>query len=141
MDLETKMNIKDQTNICFCDEGYLQNNPLNVENVMNYFMLSDFYDMKSVNQQCIDKKINFLKHRTKKTGVEFILENANKEKDLFIIAKYYRQNTSTTLLGYYYIFKGKIFQAPDLYSVVSSNIQSASHNILNIIGELNEDSD
>lgn len=139
--LESKINLKDQTNICFFDEAYLSQNPLTKSNVMNYFMLSDFYDKKSVNQQCIDKEIDFQKNRTKKVGTEFVLESVSRDNDLFVIAKYYRQKESTTLLGYYYIFKGKIFQSPDLYTVVTSNIQSAASNILNIINEINDDSD
>ena len=108
---------------------------------MNYFMLSDFYDKKSINQQCIDKGIDFLKNRTKSVGTEFVVESVNKENDLFVISKSYRQKESTKLLGYYYIFKGRIFQSPDLYNVVTSNIQSTASNILNIINEINNDSD
>ena len=134
-------NNKDQTNICFYDEAFVYQNPLNPSNVMNYFMLSDFYDKKSINQQCIDKGIDFLKNRTKSVGTEFVVESVNKENDLFVISKSYRPKESTRLLCYYYIFKGRIFQSPDLYNVVTSNIQSTASNILNIINEINDDSD
>ena len=126
-------NITDEENICFEDTSF----PLKKENVMDYFKLSDFYDRKSINQQCEDKNLNFSKDRFKLEGIEYILEESE-DNELFIIAKYFRENGTTTLLGYYYVFKGKIMKAPNLYSILSSNIQSVSLNFLNIFNYINE---
>jgi hypothetical protein len=127
-------NITDEENICFEDTSF----PLKKENVMDYFKLSDFYDRKSINQQCEDKKLNFITERVKFEGIEYSLENDFKDNELYIIGKYYREKEGRTLLGYYYVFKGKIYKAPNLYSILSSNIQSVSLNFLNIFNYINE---
>ena len=109
-------NITDEENICFEDTSF----PLKKENVMDYF------------------KLNFITERVKFEGIEYSLENDFKDNELYIMGKYYREKEGRTLLGYYYVFKGKIMKAPNLYSILSSNIQSVSLNFLNIFNYINE---
>jgi hypothetical protein len=71
-------------------------------------------------------------------GIEFNLEYFNKEKDLFYITKNYREKNKVTLLSYFYIFKGTIYQSPDLYSLLLSNIESLTNNFVNLSNEISK---
>ena len=133
-------NLIDEDNIIFEDSNFYNIHPLRRENIMDYFKLSGFYNKESINQQCEDKNLNFAEDRFKLKGIEYILEEP-KDNDLFIIAKYFRENGTTTLLGYYYVFKGKIIKAPNLYSIISSNIQSVSDNFLNIFNYISDENE
>ena len=133
-------NLIDEDNIIFEDSNFYNIHPLRRENIMDYFKLSGFYNKKSINQQCEDKNLDFTKDRTQFEGIEYIPEEY-KDNELFIIAKYFREKGTTTLLGYYYIFQGKIIKAPNLYSIISSNIQSVSHNFLNIFNYINDENE
>ena len=133
-------NLSDEDNVIFADSNFYFTHPLRRENIMDYFKLSGFYDKKSINQQCEDKNLDFTKDRTQFEGIEYIPEEY-KDNELFIIAKYFREKGTTTLLGYYYIFQGKIIKAPNLYSIISSNIQSVSHNFLNIFNYINDENE
>ena len=133
-------NLIDEDNIIFEDSNFYNIYPLRSENIMDYFKLSGFYNKESINQQCEDKNLNFAEDRFKLKGIEYILEEP-KDNDLFIIAKYFRENGTTTLLGYYYVFKGKIIKAPNLYSIISSNIQSVSDNFLNIFNYISDENE
>lgn len=142
MELDSGESMQNElSNICFRDQNYLNVNPLTKATVMNYFMLSSFFDQKSINKYCIDHSLDFIKQRDHLSGIEYNLISANKENDLFIIGKLYRKQKQTMHLGYFYIFKGTIYQAPDLYSVISSNIQSVSNNLINFIDCLNNPND
>jgi hypothetical protein len=113
---------------------------LDENNVMTYFMESPFYERNSINQKCFDQKIDFINKRYFYTGIEFILDSVNQEKDLFIISKIYRRSyNDTMLISYYYIFKGTIFQSPDVYSVITSNIESIANNLNNILYTINNE--
>ena len=133
-------NLIDEDNIIFEDSNFYNIHPLRRENIMDYFKLSGFYNKESINQQCEDKNLDFTKDRTQFEGIEYIPEEY-KDNELFIIAKYFREKGTTTLLGYYYIFQGKIIKAPNLYSIISSNIQSVSHNFLNIFNYINDENE
>ena len=137
---EEKHMLKDQTGIRFYNEGYLKEHPLNKSTVLDYFMLSPFYDPKSINQQCKDNEEEFtLKTRETKRGVEYVENTITNNKDIFIIAKYNRIYKEQTLLGYYYVFRGQIFQASNLFNLISSNLQSTANSLLNVVNILNED--
>jgi mediator of RNA polymerase II transcription subunit 6 len=111
---------------------------LNEANVLDYFSLSPFYEKSSINQNCIVQKIDFNTKKTQFIGLEFNLESFNKEKELFIITKKFRKNYNTTILiSTYYVFKGTIYQSPDAYSIITSNIESISHSLVSVINELN----
>lgn len=142
MELDSGQTMQNElSNICFRDQNYLNVNALTKATVMQYFMLSGFFDQKSINKYCIDHSFDFIKQRVNLTGIEYSLVSVNKENDLFIIGKFYRKHTQSMPLGYFYIFKGTIYQAPDLYSVISSNIQSVSNNLINFINFLNNPND
>ena len=133
-------NLNDEDNVIYDFPNFYNIYPLRSENIMDYFKLSGFYNKKSINQQCEDKNLDFTKDRTQFEGIEYIPEEY-KDNELFIIAKYFREKGTTTLLGYYYIFQGKIIKAPNLYSIISSNIQSVSHNFLNIFNYINDENE
>ena len=109
-------NLNDEDNVIYDFPNFYNIYPLRSENIMDYFKLSGFYNKKSINQQCVDKNLDFTKDRTQFEGIEYIPEEY-KDNELFIIAKYFREKGTTTLLGYYYIFQGKIIKAPNLYSI------------------------
>ena len=113
-------------------------NTLYEGNVMDYFSLSPFYEKNSINQKCAVQGVDFTTHKFKETGIEFNIEMINKEKDLYLISKNYRKYNECVLISYFYVFKGTIYQAPDVYSVLTSNIQSTANNLLNIMDELRE---
>ena len=104
---------------------------------MEYFYASPFYEKNSINHLCNIQKSDFNTQKIKMTGIEFNFEFANKEKDLFYITKNYREKNKITLLSYYYIFKGIIYQSPDLYSLLLSNIESLSNKFVNLVNEIN----
>jgi hypothetical protein len=106
---------------------------------MEYFCLSSFYERNSINQKCISQKIDFKTKKYGLIGLEFNVETINNEKDLFIISKSYRKSVNDLdLISYYYVFKGTIFQSPNLFSIITSNLESISNNINSLILELND---
>lgn len=104
---------------------------------MEYFYLSPFYEKNSINQNCLIQKSNFNTQRFRQVGVEFNLEHMSKDKELYFISKNYRKYSEAVLISYYYVFKGTIYQSPDIFSILTSNIESISNNFNNIISELN----
>lgn len=105
---------------------------------MDYFSLSPFYEKNSINQICAVQNIDFKSQRFRQTGIEFILDSVNRDKNLFIISKNNRRYQESVVLSFYYVFKGTIYQAPDVYSVITSNIESITNNFVNIVNELNK---
>jgi hypothetical protein len=103
---------------------------------MDYFYLSPFYEKNSINHICNIQKSDFNTQKNKMIGIEFNLEFYNKDKDLFYISKNYREKNKVTLLSYYYVFKGTIYQAPDLYSLLLSNIESLTNNFISLNNEI-----
>lgn len=113
-------------------------NPLTEMNVMEYFSLSPFYEKSSINQACAVQKIDFTTQKTKYVGIEFNLESAKKDNSLFVISKNYRNYNETIPISYYYVFKATIYQSPDIYSILTRNVESISNNLLNVINEINQ---
>jgi hypothetical protein len=113
---------------------------LDENNIMDYFYASPFYEKNSINHICYTQKIDFNSKKFYYSGIEFNIESVDKEKDLFVINKCFRKNfKESTLISYYYIFKGTIYQSPDVYSVIISNVESIAHNFNTIINEINTD--
>lgn len=113
--------------------------PLNESNVLEYFALSPFYEKKSINQLCAAQKADFNIKKFQFKGVEFNLEQVSKDKELFLISKNYRKGYNDTyLIAYYYIFKGTIYQSPDIYSIITSNVESITNNLVSIVNEINK---
>ena len=142
--IEELLNNKTKLNDSYFDPNFIKKNgALNKNNYMNYFMESSFYDMKSINQQCFEKKKKFKDFHEKKTGIEYIKQNPIND-NIFIIKEYFRKKinnksdkTEAIFTGIYYIFNGVIYKSPDIYTVVSNDIQNISNNMLNIISFLN----
>ena len=105
---------------------------------MDYFSMSPFYEKNSINYKCFVQNLDFNAQKFRMIGIEFNLEYFNKEKDLFYITKNEREKNKITLLSYYYVFKGTIYQSPDLYSLLLSNVESLTDNFINVIDKLNE---
>ena len=105
---------------------------------MEYFSLSPFFEKSSINQACAVQKLDFNSQKTKYVGIEFNLESAKKDNSLFVISKNYRNYNETIPISYYYIFRATIYQSPDIYSILTKNVESISNNLLNIINEVNE---
>ena len=142
--IEELLNNKTKLNDSYFDPNFIKKNgALNKNNYMNYFMESSFYDMKSINQQCFEEKKKFKDFHEKKTGIEYIKQKPIND-NIFIIKEYFRKKinnksdkTEAIFTGIYYIFNGVIYKSPDIYTVVSNDIQNISNNMLNIISFLN----
>lgn len=106
---------------------------------MEYFSLSPFYELNSINERCLRQKCDFNEKKREFKGIEFNIEHSI-DKEIFIISKNIRKNQQEKILiSYYYIFNGSIYQSPNLLSVITSNLESIANNINNIILEKNKD--
>lgn len=128
---------KNSYHLSFRDQQYLNFNSLNENNIMEYFSYSPFFEKNSINQLCSIQNLDFNKQKYKEVGIEFNLESVSKDKELYLITKSHRRYEESKLISYYYIFKGSVYQAPDIYSVITSNLESITNNFVNIITELN----
>lgn len=72
-------------------------------------------------------------------GYEYNLEWFSKDKEIFYISKSLRDRNKSTLMNYYYIYKGTIFQSPDLKLLMISNIESITNNLTNVLDIINEE--
>ncbi|KAG2368760.1 MED6 mediator sub complex component-domain-containing protein [Suillus spraguei] len=104
------------------------NGPLTSENVFDYFATSMFYDKQSNNQVLrmqtmhTGVPINESEELKRFTGIEFALVHAQ-PPSLFIIHK--RERTSpeeVRPLAAYFIMNNRIYQSPDVYSVLSNRL-------------------
>ncbi|CAM6129964.1 unnamed protein product [Calypogeia fissa] len=121
----------DMTSISFRDQLWLNSFPLDCALVFDYFALSPFYDRTCSNEQLRLRSIHPLDAASLKsmTGIEYILHEAQ-EPHLFVIRKQKRDGPEkVTLLSAYYVLDGSIYQAPQLYSVVSSRAARALYHI------------
>ncbi|KAN0063616.1 Mediator of RNA polymerase II transcription subunit 6 [Thecaphora frezii] len=115
--------------------------PLTEYNALDYFATSPFFDRRSNNEQIrmqnIANGINpnssispaQLEHELKRfTGLEFVLVHAKPE--LFVIHRRWRSGPDqVTPLAAYYIINESIYQAPDLYTVLASRLQSSIYDL------------
>lgn len=124
------------------------NHPLNEHNVMAYFATSPFFDRRSNNEQIRMQNIangtqNLIGGMGAKqeeqelkrfTGLEFVLVHAQPPA-CFVIQKRWRTSpTDTTTLSAYYIINDSIYQAPDMYSLLASRLQSTVHGLKTSLG-------
>lgn len=124
------------------------NHPLNEHNVMAYFATSPFFDRRSNNEQIRMQNIangaqNLIGGMGAKqeeqelkrfTGLEFVLVHAQ-APSCFVIQKRWRTSpTDTTTLSAYYIINDSIYQAPDMYSLLASRLQSTVHGLKTSLG-------
>ncbi|GAK62149.1 MED6-domain-containing protein [Moesziomyces antarcticus] len=117
--------------------------PLSEHNVMAYFATSPFFDRRSNNEQIRMQNIaNGIQNLTggmgarqeeqelkRFTGLEFVLVHARPPL-CFVIQKRWRTSpTETTPLAAYYIVNDSIYQAPDMYSVLATRLQSTVYGL------------
>lgn len=121
------------------DDIWLQRYPLNSETVLrDYFSLSTFYDPQCNNEtlktlNLPSSEIQYVpnpqtvtlmiqEYSTLAPGAEYLVVSAM-EPDFFVIKKQYRnEEQETSPLGYYYVLQGTVYQAPDLFSAISSKL-------------------
>lgn len=142
----------------FRDENFIKQFRLSIGNVLIYFAGSDFYENTSVNE-ILKMKGQSLENLDKIDGVSFRLtlaqqkggglnfEGDNLKKPehagviidpgLAVIDKVSRENGVDTLLAKYYVLDGNIFQAPDLYTLLSVRIRSAMFHMREALREVN----
>ena len=105
-------------------------------NALDYFMNSSFYEKNSINEKCRKQQIDFNFSHYQFTGIEFILEAKSSISDpnIFTISKQYRNSpNSAVLISFFYICSGVIYQAPNLFNVLTRNIENLSNNMLMIL--------
>ncbi|XP_014281926.1 mediator of RNA polymerase II transcription subunit 6 [Halyomorpha halys] len=103
---------------------------LSPANIMDYFSerSNPFYD-RTCNNEMIKMQRLSLDQLTNMTGVEYALLHVQ-EPILYVIRKQQRYSPQqTTPLADYYIIAGKVYQAPDLGSVLNSRILSSVHHL------------
>eukprot|EP01114_Cavostelium_apophysatum_P023615 TRINITY_DN8951_c0_g1_i1.p1 TRINITY_DN8951_c0_g1~~TRINITY_DN8951_c0_g1_i1.p1 ORF type:complete len:257 (-),score=36.23 TRINITY_DN8951_c0_g1_i1:2-772(-) len=119
---------EDQTGVCFKDSKWLEFWPLNRDTALDYFALSGFYDRTCNNEQLKMQRLP-LDKLVQMRGIEYVLFAA-KEPDLYVIRKQKRDSpANVTPQTSYYIIKGTIFQAPNLYSVLASRTIKSLYNV------------
>ncbi|KAG7450216.1 MED6-domain-containing protein [Guyanagaster necrorhizus] len=105
------------------------NGPLTSENVFEYFTTSMFYDKQSNNQVLRMQTMhtgattmNEAEELKRFTGVEFAVVHAQ-PPSFFIIQKRERHSPEeVTPLSAYFIINNRIYQSPDLYTVLSNRL-------------------
>lgn len=119
---------QDLTSVVWQDKRWLSLFPLNADTVLDYFSLSQFYDVRCNNElikmQRLDKSL--LKTMA---GIEYALSDSP-SPGLFIITKSRRSLNPPNIepLATYYIHDGAVYQAPSIHSILSSRIlQSVRH--------------
>ncbi|KII93367.1 hypothetical protein PLICRDRAFT_171132 [Plicaturopsis crispa FD-325 SS-3] len=112
------------------------NGPLTTANVFDYFATSMFYDKQSNNQVLrmqtmhtgmpIENEAEELKRFT---GIEFALVQAQ-PPSLFIIHKRERLSPDEVRpLAAYFIISNRIYQSPDLYTVISNRLLTTLYSL------------
>ncbi|KAF5377514.1 hypothetical protein D9615_005133 [Tricholomella constricta] len=112
------------------------NGPLTAENVFDYFATSMFYDKQSNNQVLrmqtihsglpIDNEAEELKRFT---GVEFAVVHSQ-PPSMFIIQKRERLSPQEVRpLAAYFIMNNRIYQSPDVYTILSNRLLTSLHSL------------
>jgi MED6 mediator sub complex component len=114
-------------NTCFRDPAWLQQFPLTKDSVLQYFALSQFYSRNSNNEvlkmQTLHNEIGDQEELFRKmTGIQYSLHH-HEEPHLFIIKESMRTSPSkTSVLRFYYIMHGAVYQAPTERELVSARL-------------------
>ncbi|KAG9223095.1 hypothetical protein CCMSSC00406_0000216 [Pleurotus cornucopiae] len=117
--------------------------PLTAENAFDYFTSSMFYDKQSNNQVLRMQTmhtgmplLNEAEELRRFTGVEFALVHAE-PPSLFIIHKRERLSPDEVRpLAAYFIANNRIYQAPDIYTVLSNRLLATLHSLQNSLNIL-----
>lgn len=148
----------DTSKIFFTDKEFLQQYFLTIGNVLDYFARSDFYDVTSINE-VLKMQNRTIDELDKTDGISFRLSMVQQrngptlygesildplQKNLVIhpgfvvIDKILREDGHDSLLAKYYILDGCIFQAPDLYSILSVRMRAAMFHLQEAVHEVKE---
>ncbi|ORX68045.1 MED6-domain-containing protein, partial [Linderina pennispora] len=106
------------------------NGGLRPDNVLEYFGLSPFWDPSSNNAILrMQTQFNELQNASldlrQMTGIEFAV-TYHEAPALFIITKQRRSNpTKVTPVSIYYVVNGNVYEAPSLYSIISTRMLSS----------------
>ena len=91
---------------------------------MTYFYQSIFYD-KNANNERTKEDLKRLHHMK---GLEFIMSFSLPELSIFHIKKQYRSSENkVTPIAIYYVYQGRIYEAPSLNRVISSKLRNLSY--------------
>ncbi|KAJ1920702.1 Mediator of RNA polymerase II transcription subunit 6 [Mycoemilia scoparia] len=110
------------------------NQGLHPENVLEYFSLSPFWDPNSNNAVVkMQTQFNALQSEDmdlrQMVGVEFAIAYHD-APIVFVIVKQHRLSPEkATPIIYYYVVNGRIYQAPTLYSILSSRLVTSIKHI------------
>ncbi|KAI0670187.1 MED6 mediator sub complex component-domain-containing protein [Trametes maxima] len=110
--------------------------PLSAENAFEYFTTSMFYDKQSNNQvlrmQTMHTGLppaNEAEELKRFTGIEFALVHAE-PPSLFIIHKRERLSPDEVRpLAVYFILNNRIYQSPDVYTLISNRLLTSLHSL------------
>jgi mediator of RNA polymerase II transcription subunit 6 len=144
--------------LSFRDEAFLISFHLAVGNALEYFEFSNFYDRLSLNEQAKqNRQASFEDLIQSVSGISFrvvfaqargfppitgddLKKPANQTIDvnpgLVVIDKVNRDGSVEIVLKKYYILDGTIFEAPDLYSILSVRTRSALYHIRESLREV-----
>ncbi|KIK99765.1 hypothetical protein PAXRUDRAFT_822377 [Paxillus rubicundulus Ve08.2h10] len=137
MDISDLHPADDYSHRFFIWHEWLQaNGPLTTNNIFDYFATSMFYDKQSNNQvlrmQTMHTAMPILNESEELkrfTGVEFALAHAQPPA-LFIIHKRERLSPDEVRpLAAYFIIKSRIYQSPDLYTLLSNRLLTSLHSL------------
>jgi len=136
--MSSNLTEQELTAVCFRDAQWLAMNPLVMENVIEYFSISQFYD-KTCNNETIKMQSRFNQFETVEmnrglhdmTGIEYEVTLAMPPQ-LFVIVKQNRKSPKSVIpVQYYYIIDGTIYQAPNAYMLFANRIMTSLH-LINI---------
>lgn len=132
--------LKGENNSIFYDEGLVMKlgGKINVNNVLDYFSFSHFYNKHSINNLCSVQKINFEKGRFNFKGIEYTVES--KEVNPMVICMSIRISPSgISKIAYYSCYEnGELKQCHNLYELISCSVKSITKDYDKILEILDE---
>jgi len=140
------MEIEEPYVISFRDPEWLLSHPegLTLENVLDYFAESPFWDPQSNNEVLkMQTKFNSLPDQrpldiTKMTGIEFCVVRAV-PPSFFLIQKRRRiSEVEARPLATYFIIRGIVYQSPDLYTVIGNRIYTSLYHLHKVFNNIHE---
>lgn len=117
---------EDDFSIYFQDPQWLSLFPLTLDTLPAYFYLSSFYDSNANNEKTRE---DLSRLKTMK-GLEYVFEQPHPQVEIYHIRKQYRHNEKkTTDIALYYVYLGRVYQAPALSAVLQTRLQNISVNL------------
>lgn len=116
--------------VCFRDQEFINSNPLNENNILDYFASSQFYDNSCTNEvlkmQTKFANLSELKQKLDQMiGIQYILDTFNDERTLFIIKKLNRFSINDyEISNVYYCMHGNIYQCPTNVTIFNSRLSN-----------------